>query len=416
MALRYIHGTEPQSQSFDYLQMTDGELSLQLLKRQLELRLQGDPLSSYAKSWKWAIKKLEDAIYKGLHNFTPNWFTSFGLNDEERKIIAAISKASKRFGSASSFQILSDRATALHGTDPIGQLQMLNCSEVQRYRIVRFEGGLPIQEETAEWTKCQNQLTSPNSELSKQNRFRSALNEHFEKSSALPLYEFISQEELVRLNSIDPILVSKVVNHKRSITDTAQLTAVSRDNIRAWQRNGVIAQSLSRGIGAKDPEQIISDLKANPDMGRYDERGVKIAGIEGIGDPITLIAIAVIIAISAISFAGIVQTFRGEEPTAFRYMGEVLSEGTKAVGADWKSGNPNNGGNNGGGAGGNNSGGAGGNNGGGTGGNNGGGTGGNNGGGNGGDDEDDPKDNKGLIIAGAAALLGGLLLLNKENN
>jgi hypothetical protein len=362
--------------------MTDGELSLQLLKRQVELKLLVNPSN---KDLLWAKEKIEDAIYKGVHTISKGWFTGF-LSDGKQAVAQKIVEASNRFAPASSFQILRDRDTALKGTDPIGQLEMLDCSNVQRYRIVRFEGGRPIQEETQEWKNCQF-----SAERDKQNTFRGALNQHFEKGSALPLYEFVSQDELVKTNLRDPMAAAKIINHKRSITDVSQLTAVARDNMRAWQRNGIIAQGIQKGLGAKDPEFLIQELQNNPTSGSYDEQGRRISGISGINEPISLLMTAIIIAVSAVAFAGIVQVFKGEEPTAFRYLGEVLGEGTKAIGTDWANRNPNN------------------------------------------DDDDDdpnpggggtppnpgdgggdtPKDNTGLIAG--AAILAGVLLMNKNS-
>lgn len=153
------------------------------------------------------------------------------------------------------------------------------------------------------------------------------LNEHLEGSAHHLLYEYQENPNLAT-----PTVAAKKVLHEGAVGALANITGISRQNIRLWLRNGVLRENAKRGIGALQPEQTIPALAE-----------AERQGISGLPVPVIL---AIIAAISS-AIAGTLQLIAGlkaAEQERLRFAAQTI--GQKNFGplaSDWQMGGQNGG-------------------------------------------------------------------------
>lgn len=297
----------------NYSAMTSGELSAVLTKERAKLLLSERPDSPLASDWRKGIDMIDNFLYKGVHNAGVA-ITGLFSSAELDKFAAVLSKAKKRSEPASQFFLSNDRKIG----DPLIPIDKDQCK-------VFYEGGYGQRPDPARAAACQFQVqmmelfNDPNKGLENSSHY-------------VALYEFVGADKFKDVNAINPQTGYKIDRHKMVIPELANLSKIQHYNIRNWIDLAIRRKNATKAeLGPLDPLQSIAILEASPNKGLVDENGHAIGF-----DPITWLVIAVVIAVSAVSAAGLIQTAQGREPTAFDRIPGILTAGAHAAkGTDW---------------------------------------------------------------------------------
>lgn len=282
----------PPQNYINYPALTDGELRLTLLADQANMLAAMYPEN---KELLRSRQILVDALYKGLHNtplptgiFTGNLAT----------VISEIRKAQKDTRPA---------VGAFYGRKNVGRGigdPLVPLSDCQKEAFVP-----PHYMDDFKYKACQLQ-----------NEYKKILNDKFEKSSHQLLYDFVANP-----NAVPPVVTVKATNHRLARGTVHTITKISMDNLKLWERNGIIRyNSLAGGVGPRHPEETIQILKEN-------------AAMSGIGVvPIAAIILAIAAAITAI--AQLVSSFKAKGPDTTALWNQLQGIGTETYGPqlqDW---------------------------------------------------------------------------------
>jgi hypothetical protein len=353
-----VHGLNTESTKIpatylNYTSMTDGEMSLQILKERLKLYAAVHSDSPLVPTWRKGITMIDNAIYKGVHGTSANLGLFGFLNPELNFVSKTIKQAKQRFAPAANFVQLEDRKHVGDGTDPLIQVTdpRLTCNypseDLRRTQPAVYEIAM------RNYRECEKRVIEDN-------KMREGLNQYMPTTSHHYLYEFCENKLLENNNPLRFDTKLKITEHKRVIPNLAHVSGISGANIREWARLSVERQHAAKDLGVMSPEQAIQILMQNPQQGLVDEYGnprvnggFLLACAAGgaatlAACAVVLLAVAKIIAVAAKGIAGLVQVCKNKEPTAFENMDSILKVGFSATGPDWANLNSGNGGGSGG--------------------------------------------------------------------
>lgn len=214
----------------NYTAMTDGELRLALLSEQFNI-LEG--FYPENQDYKKGRLFLENAIANQVHVAGKQQIT--GLPDRLRFLYAEVAKAKMKNRPA---------ATYIVSRNKIGDLiPQEDCRKILTSGVPTFsEKGSGEKSQMERYIKCVEQ-----------NNQKKILNEHLEKSAHHLLYEYLKNP-----NAVPGVVSAKFIGHQNAISALAEITKISRENIRLWVRNGVMRTNASKGIDPFQPEFTIS--------------------------------------------------------------------------------------------------------------------------------------------------------------
>lgn len=307
-----------ENEYFDFSQMTDGEMHLQLKAAQFRLLKASFPNHQDSKLWEGAESMYMNAIYKGVHGVSGNTGVTGYLPRELYEIQSDILQAAKRFSPAGDGQVLVKRSNVGIGADPI--IQWTDFKECDVYKKFSMDG----------YDKCISNLFND-----KNREWKYILNQHLERSSHHVLYEFCDDLQAAKLR---PTTAWKVGMHQQSVSMISQVSKLSRSNITEWHRLGVMRHNALKGVGALPPQQTINILFDNQDA--TFEKVLSSLKDPETGKEVTVgfipIAAYIIFACAAAltAIAGVIQAINKQEPTALDRLGSIGSALFSAQGGD----------------------------------------------------------------------------------
>lgn len=284
----------PPKNYIDTFNMTSGEITGILLYEQANIISSQEPENKEVASDRGKVK---DALFLGLNGKGIEAIKSI----KNAQLRSALIRAHKENKSISGL-----RNNGAGISDPL--IPMEDCSI--------YLNSAYGQNNPQEYARCENH-----------NRYKRMLNEHLEGSAHHLLYEYQENPNLAT-----PTVAAKKVLHEGAVGALANITGISRQNIRLWLRNGVLRENAKRGIGALQPEQTIPALAE-----------AERQGISGLPVPVIL---AIIAAISS-AIAGTLQLIAGlkaAEQERLRFAAQTI--GQKNFGplaSDWQMGGQNGG-------------------------------------------------------------------------
>jgi hypothetical protein len=346
--IAHVHGISkignidvPKPVYLNYHTMTDGELSLQIMREKLVLFKSVHPESKLTREWQAGIELIDNAIYKGVHGLKgATWTPSYGV--DLNKVKYAIQEAAKRFAPAGNNRIeLVDRKHVGVGSDPL--IQVEDPHEACKFHLSNYFNTSTYQYTTLPASVMQNNYEQCRKDIEATIKDKNLLNKYLESSAHHVLYEFeksadfYKQDKNVKLETLN-----KILEHKRMIPYLVQSTSLSYQNIREWADLGIRRRSSTKDLGAMSGIASTELLRQFPNLGCYDKYGNAIdcndfnpddhVGDFGLS---AAIGLAILIFTSATAIAGLIQVFQGKEPTAFGYGLRLLQGSVKALGKDW---------------------------------------------------------------------------------
>jgi Transglutaminase-like superfamily len=329
--IAHVHGISkignidvPKPVYLNYARMTDGELSLQIMREKLVLFKSVHPESKLTREWQTGIELIDNAIFKGVHGLKgATWTPSYGV--DLNKVKYAIQEAAKRFAPAAHNMIeLVDRAHVGNGTDPLIHVGFEEC------KAILSQPYAP----RSSYNSCMERAYAFEKEIR-------VLNEELENSAHHFLYEHGESPNFFKnkgyKNEFE--LMTKISQHKKLVTDMANGLSLSRDNVSAWADLGIRRRNSTKDLGSMSGQNSIILLQSRPDLGLFDKDGNSTdgSGYKAIGDfgLSAVIGLCVLIFVSGTAIAGIIQVIKGQEPTAFDYGRDVLKASFKPQGLDF---------------------------------------------------------------------------------
>jgi hypothetical protein len=289
----------PPPRFIDFSTMTSGELNLFLIREQLDILRNFYMDTKKGKAFDMGFNLLTDTIHRGVHKIND---IGGNIPSEIYPILKSIRQAKSR----------TEPASGLKTNVTIGSvIPILDCPE-----FVHKNDWSGTSAEYAVYQKNRKNCLD-------ENDWRRLLNEHMEPMAHHPIYEFVSNP-----NAVPQVVTSKSVLHRLAISNIHTFTKISRDNIRLWQRNGIMRHNAKKGAGVLSPEKSIEAIKQAQD------------------DNISGLQIAVVIAVlkavaAALTAAGLfIAALKNKQPSAEQLFKTSLQGwGTPDYGAektDWE--------------------------------------------------------------------------------
>lgn len=297
----------------NYHLMTEGDMFLHIQMEQLKLAEVVYPNSPNRKFWRKNIDLINNTLFAGLHSVRGIAWTP--ANDPvSMDVKRVIAYAQKNFTSASGILDLSRRrnpnSNGISGIDPA--IQSLDLD-------IDFESCLRNESHTDPTTGEYTQNDWIDTVCNKQMTYKKAINEKWETGSHHFIYEFLKNP-----NQYPPVVAAKWLEHQKIVPETAKVSGLSNTNLREWSALGVARANAAKQLGLMNPEATIQQLY----LGRNKDEN------EHIGfDPATIMLILAIISVATPALAGLIQTLKNQEPTAFQYMEKSFGS---AVAANYK--------------------------------------------------------------------------------
>lgn len=327
------------SSYLNYTSMTDGEMSLQILKERLKLYAAVHSDSPLVPTWRKGITMIDNAIYKGVHGTSANLGLFGFLNPELNFVAKTVKESKKRFAPASRIIQLEDRKHVGDGTDPLIQVTdpKITCKYPEELR----------RSQPSIYDMLVRNYNICAANVAEENKMREGLNKYMPTTSHHYLYEFAENKLLDNNNPLRFDTKLKITEHKRVIPNLSGVSGISGANIREWARLSIERQHASKDLGVMSPEQAIQVLMVNPQYGLVDENGnprvnggfllaCTLGGAATlIGCAVVILAVATVIAMSAKGIGGLIQVCKNKEPSSFENMDSILKVGFSAVGKDW---------------------------------------------------------------------------------
>lgn len=240
----YIHGIGNTSQHIpkklarkriiDFGEMTEGELRLSLMSEQLNILAEyygDDELNALE-------QRVTAAIGSGIHG--PHDIRL--ISGKRGQFIAREISKARRLTKAAirNNTIQRNFSNGINGLVPLE-----DCDDLREWIDDRYGLNSGAWAETQESTACRER-----------NESLRLLNNYLEGSAHHLLYEYLGTTSA-------PTPATKKVLHRNAISKLAELTGVSRENLRLWLRNGVMRKNVEHGAAPLQPELVISTLKAS---------------------------------------------------------------------------------------------------------------------------------------------------------
>ena len=287
----------PGQSYINYTALTDGELRLTLLAEQANILASMYPENKEIQKSK---NILVDALYRGVHRYAlPGGIFTGQVAD----VVAEVRRARQNTAPASGF--IFGRQNMMSGIgDPL--IPYEDCEQYQ-------------ENEYGEMKPTGNFDQS----CLKKNALKKILNDGLEKSSHHIMYEFVSNP-----NEQPSLVAVKTQSHRASTAIIGKVVQVKRDDIRLWERNGVLRRNAQAGLGAIQPEGAIGFLK-------------KEASMNGIGavEAAVVIGILKLIGLAISAAATLIMAFKQQDPNKAGLFNELQGIGTGVFGPeleDWQ--------------------------------------------------------------------------------
>ncbi len=321
--ISYIDGVNAQNSNpipppqspINWVSLTDGEAALALAKDRLMLLRAAHPDAKNAKTWDKAITWIDNAMFRGLHSGAVA-LPGGGVfaSREEQGILRFMKSAQSRFapamGDAFAFVGRKNSWEGIRELGHVGDIPIEDCDKLCTYKSWSEEEGTYL--DTID-TECMSKCTDRNLLAKDLMKIAAGSGHHF-------LYEYMTDAQLMLVRETKKY---KFDNQTQVISKFADITTISRANVRELFKTEIMRKNNELGIGAMIPELAINELIKEFDL-TFDEVFTKypegrISGIGGIGNPFFPVAFWIILACVAaiIAVAGLVQVIQGREPTAF---------------------------------------------------------------------------------------------------
>lgn len=318
-----IQGIKEELPKLNFLNTTEGELSLLLAKQRLWLYEQTRPEQKTI--WRKGMTAIDNTLFQkngfGVHGGT----TYFNLPNELKFVQLAIKNAnSKTMPANRSYVVLDNRTSLAKGLD-IEKVGYLTVDEFEQYKpeCIYF---YDFQDEYGEWVRDKRIREDCLSDF----RLMVGFNDKMPKTAHHSLYQFVTDE-----NDRDKWTATaqiKTERHKSFIGQVKRVTGLSFQNLALWYKNAVMHRNSLNGLGDLTPEQNILQLKNNTNWDTLQEWDNNHDSIRL--DPFTII---IIIVVAAKAIGGLIQICKDKEPSAFDGLTDIaLSPNFAASGKDHK--------------------------------------------------------------------------------
>lgn len=341
--------------TIDYLQMTEGEMRLQLLKQQAKMYAASFPSlkvnygGSMVNPYVQAQRLIEDAIYNGLHlNFDSTGFEK--LSDVTGSMFdglrIAAREAARMANPSSDTMMYSDRRSAMSGTDPIKQIGEIitldTCQSYERYDYGVLPEGEGMDMYSPELQRyAQFKDIGFDADCLKRMEYRDQFNKFLPDHSSQLLYHFVTDSFLRggTEGALDSISLANIVNkkawHSGGVEMFSNISTLSQPILTEWIRTGIMQANQKQGIAPLTPEEVLIQYRDIPESWNYSILGDASKDYR-IGIIPILIQIAILIIATSIAAAGLIQVLRGQEPTAYSYANDLFQKVLSPAGTDWK--------------------------------------------------------------------------------
>lgn len=270
---RVGRGARARKRFFNFAKMTEGQFLLYQLDWQLEIleRYYADPLKTYEQGRNLIYNSINSGLHSGLGVGT---FTGY-IPEEIKNVARAIRSAKSMTRPTGKF--IDRRVITKIGMDPIAEFEIppQECIDIANTYGEVYPGGPVITQDQA----YENYL-----QCLEQNGYIQILNDNLGESAHHMLYEFVSNP-----NSQPSAVATKTILQKLAISKIADVTDLSRSNMKLWVRNGVMYSNTLQGTEPFSPEESII--------------AVQRSEAEGIND-LTVAAIVAIITAVGSALAG----------------------------------------------------------------------------------------------------------------
>lgn len=302
----------PTNLYFDYAKYTEGEFDVLIEREKKKLYAAMYPDSPMQKQWQKSINRIDNALYNGLYNFA---FTGL-WSSEESQVAKAIQRA-KSLTNPANGAFLSNRRNPSVGVDPLIPIEdsYEKCKIFLNNNYGTTYGSCVVAVDAA--NRWKTQLNDPDKGL--------------EKASHQFLYNWVTNNDLNN-ESLAFENRYKMRLHRENIFELERLSGLSSENLANWISLGVMRRSALKLGEVMSPEQTIAFLK------QYTETPILEVGdprADALGNPLLIIAIAVLILAAFIGVSGLVQVSQGHEPTAFKYISQLSALTNSPGGKDW---------------------------------------------------------------------------------
>jgi len=284
----------PPMKPLDYLRMTEGEMRLSLVAEQLNILRNYYAGTSEARQYNKGFELVTDALAAGVHGAS-----GIGVATGTGSILATVVnqiRLAKRATAPAAGTIYTDKRKNIAG----GLVPILDCDVL--YPIMTSVQWNNVTHNPSGYAGYYRDVSVKKHACVAENVWRKLLNDDvmgIEKIAHHPLYEFVENP-----NGMPGVVSAKSVLHKNSISSLNSLTKISHDNIRLWQRNGIMRENSHKNGGPISPENSILAIKQ--------------AQAEGIGFLPIPIVIAILSAVTAALSAAVkfIAMLKQKQPTA----------------------------------------------------------------------------------------------------
>lgn len=286
-------GKEVPSKPFiDYMDLTSGQMSLILLKEQMDIL--GGYYPEARKELLPAIQKIDQALYQGVHNVG---YLQSGISNAERLVNQVIAKAKNNLRPAGGFFVPKGLqgigveveefdngggggyAAPGASTTPLPPdvqadlskyAQLPNCQKIvdQLRRTSGLFDNKKKQALRAELEECYHR-----------EKLVKVLNDKLEQSGHHMLYNYASASVAAPYSAV----TTKRILHANAVSGFANISKIERKNLEMWLSNGIMRSNATAGAPPLQPEQTIIGMRDY------------VKANAGIGEPLTIAAITAII-------------------------------------------------------------------------------------------------------------------------
>lgn len=288
----------PDQSFINYTALTKGELKLTLLAEQANILSAMYPEN---KALSRSKSILVDALYRGVHRYAlPGGI----FTGQVAEVVSEVRKARQNTTPASG--IIFGRQNLMAGIgDPL-----IPYEDCEQYQENEYGQQVPT--------------GNFNQSCLKKNALKKILNNGLEKSSHHILYEFVSNP-----NEQPTMVAIKTQNHRTSTAIIGKVAQVNREDLRLWERNGVLRHHGKAGLGPIQPEGAIGFLKKEASMN----------GI-GIGSPEAAVVIGILklIGLAISAAAALIVAFKQQDANKAALFNELQGIGSGVFGpqiGDW---------------------------------------------------------------------------------
>lgn len=281
----------------DTAALSEGEMLVELVRQRMAI------LADYYPDfpqYRAAATMGHNALYNGLHTGPGVGAWTKVLDPVQSEMAWAIIEGKSLTAPASGWLPWElKQRTPDDGGIAIGAVPLLDCAAL--YPIAQ-PSGMP---DSVYQSWVQNQYVLQNA-CTKENQWRTLLNDKYEKTGHHALYNFIPD---ANDNSLPFLVQTKAYEHNQNIWGLNTISKVSYNNLKQWQVNGILAHNIAKGAGALSPIETIEGFRQGSETGE---------GRGGVGSLTVAALVAIVGAITAALAAasGLILAIKGKDQSA----------------------------------------------------------------------------------------------------